>query len=105
MIALKMFAVHPLAVKLFCVRQGIFGKAEDLARQNTVRVGDLVLVGDVDGRVADAGAVDTARDLPESIAAADNDRLIARSKRRLLDRRRLALTARDFVRNGCTRCL
>src|SRR5690606_42014982 len=87
--------------------RGFARDGEDLSRPDAVRILDLVLIGEIDRRVADATAVDPPRNAPQRIAAPDDHRaghiLQLRSGDLLpVDDALLRLRARDLL--ATTRC-
>ena len=52
--------------------RGCFGNVEDLSRPNAVGVADLRSVGEIDGGIAYATAVDAVRNPPQRVAPPDN---------------------------------
>ena len=74
---------------------GLVRHAEHLARPDAVGIADLLLVGEIDRRIADAVAVDAARNAPQRIAAADDDGALhlLQLRRSRLGRRRCRASA------------
>ena len=83
-----LFPAQALAVDFFRIGQRLARNLEHLARLYQVRIVNEIGIGEVDRRVAHALAVDAARDLPQRIAAPDDDAVAAFGQGRLLDRLR-----------------